>query len=200
MAAPTPQPIYIDYTNVQPLVGIDKILVSDLASNAIPVATANQLVADGEAFALEDLSPYYVTVPALITTTGGDWTTLPQFTYNILFNMFVYNAALQLVGNFIARNTDTMGTTLSDFQNFYQKEYNRFLSRVTDTLPNGAYRYQLLGLQPTCQGIPRKPRRYSYSGNLGVGNYTDHQTIDPSQNYDIFWGNTFGNTRRGNGW
>lgn len=187
--APLPEPQYIDYTvNVQPLIGTDKILVSDDDSTAIPTAEANILVAAGESLALEDLSPYYQTVPTLITTTGDDWTTLPPQTYAIIYNMMVYQASLQLIGAFIAKNTDEEGRTLSYFQKYFASEYAKLLNRVTDLLPNGAYRYQLIGLQPLRTGIPRKPRRYSRTGNLGAANYTENQVINPAINFDTFWG------------
>lgn len=184
MGAPVPGPQYIDYTdNILPLIGTDKILVSDILPNAIPTAEANALISDGESIALEDLSPYYVTVPALVTTTGGDWTTLPNFTYTIIYHMMVYQASLQLIGNFIARNTDEVGRTLSYFQKFYADEYNKILSRVRDKLPNGAYRYQLFGLEPLNTGIPRTYRTYCRSGSLGARNYVGRQLTNPQSNF-----------------
>lgn len=184
--APLPTPSYIDYLdNVQPYIGTDKILVSDTDSTAIPTSLANQLVAAGEALALEDLSPYYVTVPELITTTGGDWTTLPNFTYDTLYYMFVIQASLKLIGNFIARNTDEMGRTLSYFQEFYASEYARYLNRITDMLPNGAYRYQLIGLQPVNTGIQRISRNNVRSGTIGAANnYTGNQITNPQTNFN----------------
>ncbi len=198
--APLPTPQYITYAdNVEPLIGTDKVLVADDDSTAIPISEANVLVAAGESLALEDLSPYYVTVPNLITTTGGNWTTLPAQTYTILYDMMTYQASLQLIGAFIAKNTDEEGRTLSYFQKYFAAQYNTILSRIADLLPNGSYRYQLIGLQPLCTGIQRKPRRYAATGSLGAVNYTDHQVIDPSRNFDVFWGvNGFGrNGRRG---
>ena len=45
MSAPLPTPQYIDYTdNVLPIVGTDKILVSDTDSTGIPTAEADQLI------------------------------------------------------------------------------------------------------------------------------------------------------------
>ena len=187
--APLPTPRYISWeANVSPYIGSDKVLVSDSERNAIPLSLANQLVAQAEAYTLEDLSPYFVTVPALITTTGGNWTTLPPQTYNIIYYMFVTQASSKLIGNFIARNTDEEGRTLSYFQNFYEKEYTRYLNRIMELLKNGDYRYQLLGLQPLNTGIQRKPRRYARGGNLGASNYTNEQVIYPQQNFDNFWG------------
>lgn len=190
-AAPLPTPQYIDYTaNILPLIGTDKVLVMDGDSTAIGTAEADVLIAAGESLALEDLSPYYITVPDLITTTGGDWTTLPKWTYNTLYNMMVYQASLQLIGSFIAKNTDEEGRTLSYFQKYFAQQYNILLNRVTDKLPNGSYRYQLIGLQPLATGIPRKPRRYAMSGQLGGPNYVDSQVTNPARNFDIFWPNT----------
>lgn len=196
--APLPTPQYITYAdNVQPFIGNDKVLVADSTPNAIPTATANQLVAEGEGLALLDIAPYYVTNPALITTTGGNWTTLPAQAYEVIYYMFVVQASLKIIGNFIARNTDEESRTLSYFQKFYESEYNKYLNRITDMLPNDSYRYQMFqGLQPLCTGIPRKPQRYAATGNLGASNYTDNQVIDPSRNFDIFWG-TYGYGRCG---
>jgi hypothetical protein len=190
--APLPLPTYITYAdNVQPYIGNDKVLVSDDLPNAIPTALANQLVAEGEALALADIAPYYVTNPALITLEQGDWTTLQATypaTYNILYYMFVVQASLKIIGNFIARNTDMDGRTLSYFQKFYASEYNTYLNRITDQLANGMYRYQLfMGLQTLNTGIPRLPKRYAQSGDLGAGNFTDHQTINPSENFSQLW-------------
>ena len=61
------------------------------------------------------------------------------------------------------------------------------MNRITDLLPNGSYRYQLIGLQALRTGIQRKPRRYSQTGNLGADNYTDGQVINPARNFDIFF-------------
>lgn len=188
MGAPVPGPQYIDYTdNILPLIGLDKVLVANGDPNAIPTAEANALIAMGESMALEDLSPYYVTVPTLVTTTGGDWTTLPNFTYSVLYHMMVYQAALQLIGNFIARNTDEVGRTLSYFQKFYADEYNKILSRVRDKLPNDAYRYQLFGLKPLNTGIPRTYKRYCIAGTLGTGNYAERQLTNPQRNFSGTW-------------
>lgn len=184
MGAPVPGPQYIDYTdNILLLIGEDKIEVEDNNPTAIPVVEAGALIALGESLALEDLSPYYVTVPELITTTGGDWTTLPNFTYTTIYHMMVYQASLQLIGNFIARNTDERGRTLSYFQNLYADEYNKLLSRVRDLLPNGAYRYQLFGLQPLATGIPRTFETYCRAGSLGAQNYTGNQLTNPQRNF-----------------
>ena len=188
-SAPLPAPQYINYIdNLFLLVGMDKVAVNDIDSTAIPVAEANALIATGESIALEDLSPYYVTVPALITTTGGNWTTLPPQTYTFVYNMMVYQSALQLIGSFIARNTDNANGTLSYFQNYYTNEYGKLLARLQDKLPTGSYRYQLIGLQLLNTGIPRKPRTYSVGGNLGADNYTDTQVTNPARNFDVFWG------------
>lgn len=183
-AAPLPTPQYIDYTdNIEPLIGTDKILVSNSVSTAIPVAQANILIAAGESLALEDLSPYYVTVPTLITTNQQPWTSLPPQTYSVLYNMMVYQASLQLIGAFIARNTDEDGRTLSYFQNYFTNEYNKILNRILERLPNGSYRYQLIGLEPLNTGISRRPNCYARSGNFGVGNYSDEQVTNPARNY-----------------
>lgn len=190
--AALPAPQYINYTdNIQPLIGTDKVLVSNTAPNAIPVAEANALIAYGESLALIDLSPYYVTVPALITTSGQDWTHLPAQTYDTIYNMFVYQASLQLIGNFIARNTDEENRTLSYFQKFYASEYAKILNRLIDKLPNGGYRYQLLGLKTFDLGIERRYKRYVNSGNLGAPNYTNRQVTNPAINYSGGWPNGF---------
>lgn len=187
--APLPTPNYIDWeNNVKPYIGRDKVLVSDANLNAVPLSLANQLIAQAEAFVLEDLSTYFITVPALITTSGGDWTTLPPQTYDIIYYMFVSQAAAKLIGNFIARNTDQEGTTLSYFQNFYEKEYARYLNRIMEHVKNGGYRYQLLGLAPNPLGIKRQYKTYALGGDLGANNYTDSQLTDASKNFDIFWG------------
>ncbi len=97
--------------------------------------------------------------------------------------MMVYQASLQLIGNFIARNTDEIGRTLSYFQKLYDTEYNKLLSRVRDLLPNGAYRYQLFGLQPLATGIPRTYKTYCRAGSLGAQNYTGNQLTNPQRNF-----------------
>ena len=138
MSAPLPTPQYIDYTdNVLPIVGTDKILVSDTDSTGIPTAEADQLIASAESITLADLSPYYITVPALITTTGGLWTTLPAQTYTFIYNMFVYQACVQLIRAFIQRNSDR-SQTLGYFVDYFELEYTRHLNRIVDLLPNGA--------------------------------------------------------------
>jgi hypothetical protein len=189
MGAPVPSPQYIDYdTNIKPLIGTDKILVSDTDSTGIPTSQANALIAAGESLALEDLSPYYVTDPALITISGGDWTTLPPYTYNIIYNMFVYQASIQLIGAFIARNTDEEGRTLSFFQKDFATEYAKIINRLVDLLPNGGYKYVLTGLQPLVDGgIKRRYRRSVTSGRLGACNYTDRQLTNPQTNFSGGW-------------
>lgn len=191
MGAPVPVPQYIDYvTNIEPLIGTDKILVSDTDGTGIPTIEANALIAYGESLALEDLSPYYVTDPALITTQGGAWTTLPPYTYNVIYNMFVYQASLQLIGNFIAKNTDEENRTLSYFQKFYSSEYAKILNRLVDKLPNGGYKYILTGLQPLVGGgIERRYNRYVSRGDLGAKNYTNRQLTNPQNNYSGGWPN-----------
>lgn len=198
-AASVPTPQYIDYaTNVYPLIGRDKVLVENLNFNAIDETTANMLIAAGESITLEDLSPYYVTVPALVTTTNGTWDTLPKQTYEIIYNMFVYQAALQIIGSFIAKNTDEEDRTLSYFQRYYTSEYAKRHNRIVDLLPNGSYKYQLLGLQTLQnEGIPRRPKRYAISGAMGVGSYADSQFTNPERNFDTWWGNGYGYYRRG---
>lgn len=187
-SAPLPTPQYINYTdNVQPYIGTDKILVADNNSTAIPVSLANQLIATGESLALQDLAPYYVTVPALITIDNLPWTSLPASTYDTIYYMFVIQASMKLIGNFIARNTDTVGTSLSEFQKFYASEYNKYLNRIVDKLPNGSYKYQMIGLKALDTGIPRKPQRYAASGTLGACGYVDRQLTDPAKNYASGW-------------
>lgn len=187
--APTPIPQYIDLDNVKgDLVNLlgDKILfVDDLSTDrtAINETLGNELVAMGEAKVLLDLSPYYITDPALITTKAGDWTTLPAYTYNILYKLFVYSACLEIIGNFIARNTDETGRTLSYFQKWYSSEYNSYVNRIIDVLPNGGYKYILTGLQPLNTGIPRTVKTYAISGQLGLGNYSDRQVTNAEKNF-----------------
>ncbi len=182
--APVPMPNYVDYTdNVLPLIGTDKILVSDTDPTGIPTLEANQLIASGESIVLEDLSPYYVTVPALITTSGGDWTTLPPQTYAFVYNMFVYQASVQLIRAFIERNTDAI-RTLKGFVDYFEQQYARHLNRIMDILPNGAYRYQLIGLQPLNTGIQRTPKRYVATGSLGINkDYSGRQLTNPKENF-----------------
>jgi len=185
--APLPAPQYITYIdNVLPYVGSDKISVGDEFTTQIPTGLADQLVAEGEALALQDLSLYYVVVPNLVTTTGNPWTTLPQMTYNTLYYMFVTQAAMKLIGNFIARNTDDQKATLSYFQKFYEAEYNKILNRIREKLPNGSYAYQLIGLEPLLNGIPRRTNVYARSGAMGSGccnNYVDGQMTNPQKNF-----------------
>ncbi len=181
-AVPTPQ--YITYVdNVLPLIGTDKILVSDTDSTGIPTIEANQLTASGESIVLEDLSPYYITVPALITTSGGVWTTLPAYQYTFLYNMFVYQSALQLIRAFIERNTDQV-RELAGFVDYFDTQYARHLNRLVDLLPNGAYKYQLSALATVNTGIPRTPVRYARSGSIGSYNdYIGNQLTDPQRNF-----------------
>jgi len=143
-----PKPQYISYEeNILPLIGTDKILVVDGNSTAIPYAEADTLIAFGESIALQDLSPYYQTVPTLATIDGRAWTELPSHTYAVVCAMMTYQASLQLVGAFIAKNTDEEGQSLSYFQKYFTSEYNKILNRISDLLPNGSYRYQLIGLR-----------------------------------------------------
>jgi len=174
-----------------PLVGTDKVLVSDTDSTGIPTAEANQLVASGESIVIADLSPYYVTVPALITTTGNNWTTLPSEQYTFLYNMFVYQASLQLLRAFIERNTDAI-RTLSGFVDYFELQYSRHLNRIVDLLPNGSYKYQFSGLKTLNTGIPRKPVNYALGGSIGsYNNYAGNQLTNPQNNYSN--GFPFGN-------
>jgi len=192
MAAPLPTPQYIDYIdNILPLISTDKILVADNNSTAIPTAEANQLIAAGEAQCLWDLSPYYVTVPNLVTTTGGLWTTLPYYTYVTLYNMFVWKASVILIRSFIERNTDAQ-RTLSKFVEEYEHNYNETFTRIRNKLPNGSYEYQLIGLQTVNVGIPRIPQQNALSGRIGVSNnYTERQLTNPQNNFNglfPYWG------------
>ena len=191
--APLPTPQYINYVdNVLPLIGTDKILVSDIDPTGIPTAEANQVIASGESIVLEDLSPYYITVPALITTTGDVWTTLPPQTYTFVYNMFVYQTSLQLIRAFIQRNTDAI-RTLSGFVDYFELQYSRHLNRLMDLLPNGAYRFQLIGLATLNIGIPRTPKQYSTSGSIGASNnYAGNQMTNPQLNWSS--GFPFGRT------
>ena len=180
----TPTPQYINYTdNVYPLIGSDKILVADDDSTAISISEANQLIASGESIVVEDLSPYYVTDPALITTTNGGWETLPRAQYTFLYNMFVYQACVQLIRGFIQRNTDK-AHTLDGFSDYYELEYTKYFNRITHLLPNGGYKYQLSGLKTLNTGIPRIPQRNAAGGLIGGCNdYVGRQLINPQQNY-----------------
>ena len=194
-----PTPNYIGISNVEPLIG-DKVLFSDSDSTGISTINANMLISAGESMVLEDLSPYYVTNPALITTMGQTWDNLPKYIYSIIYDMFVYRSSLQIIGSFIAKNTDEIGRTLSYFQKYYQSEYNNILNRILDKLPNGSYKFQLVGLQTLNTGIQRKPKRYAQTGNLGADNYTDGQVINPARNFDVFWGvNSYGRNGSYNG-
>lgn len=187
-SAPLPTPQYIDYeTNVKPYIGTDKIAVNDTDSTAIPTALADQLIASGEALVLEDLSPYYQTVPNLATEDNLVWTDLPEFTYTTLYYMFVIQSCLKLIGNFIARNTDQKDTTLSYFQNFYINEYNTYLNRIVDKLPNGGYKYNMIGLLPLTAGINRRPQRYVATGALGRASYEGRQLTNPALNFSNAW-------------
>lgn len=183
-SAPLPTPQYIDYTaNVLPLIGTDKLLVSDTDSTGIPTVETNQLIASGESIVLEDLSPYYITVPALITTTGGNWTTLPTQTYTFIYNMFVYQSAIKLIRAFIQKNTDR-SRTLGGFVDYYEIEYARHLNRLVDILPNGAYKYQLIGLATLSTGIKRTPPVYAIGGSIGTNeDYVVNQLINPENNF-----------------
>ncbi len=192
-AAPLPTPQYINYDdNIYPLIGRDKVLVDDTDSTAITTTEADALIAQGEAIALEDLSPYYQTVPEIITTTGGAWTdllTTNRYTYNILYNMMTYRASLLLIGAFIAKNTDEEGKTLSYFQKEFATRYDNILKRIVERLPNGGYKYLLNGLQPvTLNGIPRKLKRYAAGVNMGAPSYADHQFLNPRLNWDPLFG------------
>jgi hypothetical protein len=195
MTAPIPTPQYISLANITGtlvnLLGEKIEFVADsplpLPPDAINTTLANELIAVGETNVLMDLSPYYITRPALITTTGGDWTTLSYETYTLLYYWFVSSASLELIGNFIARNTDEENRTLSYFQRFYTSEYNKYFNRIVDLLPNGSYKYQLYDLQASNTGINRIPRRYAIAGQFGTPNYTDSQTINPARNFDLFW-------------
>lgn len=179
-----PQPQYLTLNNVIAYIGNDKVLIADNDSTAIPTATATQLVATGEELALFDISPYYQVHPTIQTVSGGDWTTLPKVTYNTLFYMMVIQSALQLIGNFIARNTDEKGSTLSYFQEFYNSEYAKRLNRIVDLLPNGSYRYELIGLKTVNNGINRKPKQYAKAGRIGNNHsYANNQFTNPQQNY-----------------
>jgi hypothetical protein len=97
--------------------------------------------------------------------------------------MFVYQAALQLIRAFIERNTD-MKKELAEFIDYYGLEYSKYLNRLMDRLPNGAYRYQLIGLQTLANGIPRTPAKYVRTGSIGQNNaYPDKQMTNPQSNF-----------------
>lgn len=181
--APFPQPQYISIDNVSPLLSADKVGIG-AGSNNIPTDTANILIAQGEDFVLQDLSPYYVVEPTLLTMYDEPWTLLPSVTYTYLYKMFTYKACVELLGNFISRNTDMQGKTLSYSQNWYEAEYQKFLNRLDAKLPNGSYKYQLIGLATINDGIPRRVDSYARTGNLGANNYTDNQVTNPQFNYN----------------
>lgn len=179
---PTPQ--YISYTaNILPLIGTDKILVNNVDDTAIPTAEADTLISSGESIALEDLSVYYVTVPALITTAGGTWETLPPQTYTFIYDLFVYQASVQLLRAFIERNTDARHR-LDSFLDYFSEQYAKRFNRLEDKLPNGSYRYQLIGLKMLNSGIPRKPKNYVLSGQIGNANsYVNHRLTNSQLNW-----------------
>lgn len=190
MSAPIPTPNYIALANVEELIG-EKVLFSDSDRNAITTSNANMLISAAESVVLRDLAPYYITVPALITLDNGSWETLPASTYNWIYNMFVYQSCLQIIGSFIAKNTDRDGT-LSYFQRYYYTQYDSLKNYIVENLPNGAYKYQLIGLTPLVNGIPRTPARYAATGNMGNCSYTTNQMTNPRINWPSQWGRAVG--------
>lgn len=187
MTAPIPVPQYISLENVQPLIGVNLVLFSDTDPDGIDPATANMLISQGEQVALTDLFPYFITEPSIISNTGGDWTTLPYQTYNFIYYMFVSLSASKLIGAFLAKNTDDRSIELSRFEKHYWDEYQSQVTRLRHKLPNGAYSFQLPGIQVNPNGIPRIPRTYMRVGNLGTPDYTDSQVINPSRNFNGLW-------------
>lgn len=122
-------------------------------------------------------------MPTLITTDEKDWRNFLNLRITLYIICLLYVAVKP--GNFIARNTDN-GETNVIYQHFYIDEYARILHRVTELLLNGAYRYQLLGLLPLVDGIPRKPKTYATSGSLGSGNYAERQLTNPEENFSEY--------------
>lgn len=183
--AATPVPTYITLQNVLDYIGEDKIQVSDTQPNAIKVNVANGLVAKGESKVIEDLSVWYVVTPTLLSVSGGDWTTLPTDTYNQLFYAFIYCAAEELIYNYITRNTnERYGDTISELRENYSSAYNSWLARLRETLPNGAYKFQLSGLKINDQNaIMRTPRRYAITSPLGGCTYTNRQLTNPRESW-----------------
>lgn len=186
--APLPQPQYIDWEhNVSLYVGMDKVSVGDMDRTQIPTALVNQLIAAGEQIVLEDLSPYYITSPTLQTINNIPWINLPNYTYTMLYYAFVNQAALKIVGNFLTRNGEDQTEGLTYFHKYYTNEYNQFLNRLHDLLPNGSYRYALEGLAPARGGIPRRPKHYANSGLMGGDSYSDDQVTNASLNFWDAW-------------
>lgn len=177
---------YINYQDVIQYVGADKIEVNDEYRTAIPIETANQLVAQGVSLVIKKLSPFYQTVPEIKTVKGESWLSLRETcpsTYNDLLFMFVYRSCFELVSNYDARNTDEMHNTLSAFQNLYISKYNELMTNLNELLPNGSYKYPFAGLALNTQGILRTPKRYARTGSLGVLNYIDRQATNPQKNF-----------------
>lgn len=188
-SAPLPLPQYIGIDNIQGLIGEDKILISDTEPNAIKIADANVLIANGEAIVVQDLSPYYHTNPTLLTINNEPWTSLPPNTYNQLYQAFVYMAMHELLSNYIERNSkDRNNGELWTFKEEYNTKYTRWLQRILDSVKIGAFRYKLDGLKPLFDGINRTPNRYSSSGRLGKRDYVDHQLTNPQRNFFGYWG------------
>lgn len=183
MVAPVPTPSYIDWdNNVSPLIGGDKIIVSDDDDTAIPTATAASLIAESESLVLADLSPYYITYPALITEDGQDWTYLPSSTYNFIYFMFVYRSADTLINSFIALNNN-MRKTVNDFSEYFSNQARRFYNRIEYELRNGSFKYDLIGLQKkTSNAIPRSIKSYASVATIGENsNYAARQNTNPQQ-------------------
>lgn len=192
MTAPLPVPQYISLDNVLPYLGAgEQGKVSfGIEPNDISPELADELICAGENAVLIDLSPYYVTCPALITIEGGDWTTLQTtfpYTYNMLYRLFILQASKFIIQNFITRNTDN-DKELGGFEKACERDYKWYLDRILAKLPNGSYRYQLQGLQPLATGIPRTPSQYAIGGNLAGDSYTDNQLVNPQRNFDYWWG------------
>ena len=214
MTAPLATPQYISYaTNVQPLVGSDKVLVSDIDSTGISTAEANALIANGEQSIILMLEPYYIVSPFLQDTNQNIWTNalyitftngvptvnpsyptvLSYYTAVLIQNMMIYNASATLIRGFIERNTDAQ-RTLSEFMDLYQKKAENEMAKVRYLLPNGSFGFQLNGLNPNPSGIPRQPARYARSGQIGrCNNYSGNQLTNPQRNFNMgvpfFWNN-----------
>ena len=188
--APSPVPLYISIGNVSPYLSQDKVEIADNVPTAIPTALANELIATGENMVIIKLSPYYITEPMLMTKNGGSWLTLPttSLTYRTLYDLFILQASIQLIGWFIARNSDMKDDTLSYFQNYVEVRKNKFDKFADDLLNSGNYRYNLfpdLKINPI--GIKRTVTKYARAINLNDGSYTGGQLTNPQQTFDAYW-------------
>ena len=188
--APSPTPKYLSIGNLQLYLAKDKVAIADNDPTAISIALANELIASGETMVEIDLSPYYVTDPMLMTKTGGSWLTLPttSLTYKVLFDMCIIQSSIQIIGWFIANNTDALNDTLSYFQNYVEIRKNKYKNFIEKLTSSGNFQYSMfpaLLVSPT--GIKRTPTKYARAVSMGVGSYVSGQLNNPQQNFDAYW-------------